>query len=135
MRSVLVAYLTPTWFAAVFLGGGCGAVLRWLLSLLFNNPEAGFQTGTFLANLIGAFIIGLAAAFFVARPNLSPEWRLLLITGILGGLTTFSTFSLEMVEHMLKGLWGQAALTLAGNLLGSLSLTMIGLLVGRKLWG
>lgn len=116
---------------AIFCGGGLGASLRWLLSLKFNQAWPSFQTGTLLANLIGCFIIGLAVAFFAFRPNLLPVVRLFLITGLLGGLTTFSTFSSEVVQLLERGHIGTGLAVVAGNLFGSLALTAAGLALGK----
>ncbi len=120
-------------FLAVFLGGGLGATCRWLLNLKFNPAGPAFQTGTWLANMAGGLLIGLALALLAARPHWPPEIRLFVITGILGGLTTFSTFSAEVVGFLERGQFGLALMTAAGNLLGSLALTAVGLAVGR-LW-
>ena len=115
----------------VFVGGGLGAVSRWTLSLYLNKAWPAVQYGTLLANLIGGFIIGVAVFFFSSRPEIAPEWRLFCITGFLGGLTTFSTFSSEVVQLLEKGHITLGLATVAANLFGSLFLTFLGLLCGR----
>ena len=82
---------------AVGLGAAIGAWLRWCLGMWLNNIHQHIPLGTLVANLGGGFIIGMATSFFFWHNNLSPEWRLFIITGFLGGLTTFSTFSAETV--------------------------------------
>ena len=120
---------------AVFAGGGIGALLRWLLSLKFNPAGGGaFPAGTVAANLAGGFLIGLLLAAFAARTGWPEEMRLLLITGFLGGLTTFSTFSGEVVQFLAQGRLGLGFLTLAASLGGSLTLTAIGLALGRLIF-
>lgn len=79
----------------IAVGASLGAWLRWLLGMKLNALFPTIPPGTVVANMVGGYIIGLAIAFFAASPTLSPEWRLLLITGFCGGLTTFSTFSAE----------------------------------------
>jgi len=119
---------------AVFAGGGAGALLRWLVALKFN-PVAGegpaLPVGTLAVNLGGGFLIGLLMAVFTARADLSEEGRLLLVTGFLGGLTTFSAFSWEIISFLAQGRFGLGFLTLAANLAGALGLTAIGLTLGR----
>ncbi|UQZ91123.1 fluoride efflux transporter CrcB [Deltaproteobacteria bacterium Smac51] len=124
----------PTQLLAVFLGGGTGAALRWFLSLKFNSNWPSVQIGTLIANLSGAFIIGLALAFFSHRLALPPEVRLFCVTGILGGLTTFSTFSSEVVQLIERGCIEAGLITIAANLVGSLLLTGAGLLIGGYLF-
>lgn len=114
-------------FIAVGLGAAMGAWLRWGLGMWLNANMSELPLGTLSANLIGGFLIGYAVAFFLHHPGLSPEWRLLIITGFLGGLTTFSTFSIETVTLLARGqyLWGAAIIT--AHLVGSLIMTMLGL--------
>lgn len=111
---------------AVAAGAGCGALGRWWLSLQLNTSLAFIPLGTLLANLLGGYFIGLALAFFAQNPNLSPEWRLFLVTGLLGGLTTFSTFSAEVFSLLQQGRYIWALLGVAGHLLGSLLMTALG---------
>jgi fluoride exporter len=114
-------------FIAVGLGAAIGAWLRWGLGLWLNSSLPELPLGTLSANLIGGFLIGYTVAFFLQHPGLSPEWRLLIITGFLGGLTTFSTFSIETVTLLARGqyLWGAAIIST--HLGGSLIMTVLGL--------
>src|SRR3954470_23467132 len=89
--------------AAVGAGAACGAWLRWGLSTWLNPRVPSFPLGTLASNLIGGYLIGLAVAYFLARADLPPHWRLFVITGFLGGLTTFSTFSAEVTELLMRG--------------------------------
>jgi len=84
-------------FLAVFGGAGFGALLRWWLGGWLNPVFPTIPLGTLAANLIGGLLVGVASAFFTHNSGLAPEWRLLVITGFMGGLTTFSTFSIEVV--------------------------------------
>ncbi|MCP1645647.1 CrcB protein [Pseudomonas citronellolis] len=113
---------------AIALGASLGALLRWILGLQLNALFPTIPPGTWAANLIGGYIIGLAVAFFAANPSLSPEWRLLLITGFCGGLTTFSTFSAETVALLQTGRLAWAVGAIAIHVLGSLLATSAGLL-------
>jgi fluoride exporter len=116
---------------AVFVGAGCGACLRWALNESLNHRLAALPLGTLAANLIGGYLVGLAVAFFAWRSELSPLWRLLLVTGFLGGLTTFSAFSAEVVEAFARGQPGWALATAAAHLLGALALTALGIATVR----
>jgi len=108
-------------FAAVGVGAALGAWLRWWLGLRLNPVFPTVPLGTLAANLIGGFLVGAAVAFFARNPQVAPEARLLVITGFLGGLTTFSTFSSEVVALIARGeyLWavGAASIHLGGSLL------------------
>jgi CrcB protein len=112
---------------AISLGASLGAVLRWQLSEHLNHRLAHLPLGTLAANWIGAYAIGLAVAYFSDAPRLSEEWRLFLITGLLGGLTTFSTFSAEVVQLLQQGRWLWAGIEVSSHLLGSLIFTLLGL--------
>lgn len=114
-------------FLAIGLGAACGAWLRWGLGLWLNPALPELPIGTLAANLIGGYLIGLAVAFFMQHPGLSPEWRLLIITGFLGGLTTFSTFSAETVTLLIRGQYAWAMGIIAAHLGGSLLMTIIGI--------
>ncbi|MEP6885326.1 MAG: fluoride efflux transporter CrcB [Gammaproteobacteria bacterium] len=119
-----------TWvrpLVAVALGGMLGCVLRWVLAVFLNRYLPAIPPGTLAANLIGCYIIGMAIAFFTAYPDIAPEWRLFVTTGFCGGLTTFSTFSAEVVMLLQSGrsLWALGAL--AAHLLGSLLMTFAGI--------
>jgi CrcB protein len=112
---------------AISLGASLGALLRWVLGTSLNSYFPEIPPGTLAANLIGGYIIGLAVAFFASWSGLSPEWRLFVITGFCGGLTTFSTFSSELVSHLQEGrpLW--ACGTAAAHLFGSVIMTFAGI--------
>ncbi|GAC1677938.1 MAG: fluoride efflux transporter CrcB [Steroidobacteraceae bacterium] len=114
-------------FTAVALGGVLGCLLRWSLALFLNRYFPAIPPGTLAANLIGCYIIGMALAFFAAYPAFAPEWRLFVTTGFCGGLTTFSTFSAEIVTLLQAGrpLWALGAV--GAHLLGSLLLTFAGM--------
>lgn len=113
---------------AVALGAALGALLRWVLGLKLNTLLPSMPPGTVVANLVGGYIIGAAIAFFANNPGIAPEWRLLIITGFCGGLTTFSTFSAEVVVLLQQGRLVWAMGTVATHLVGSLLMTMLGLL-------
>ena len=114
-------------FLAVGLGAALGAWLRWGLGLWLNPALPELPLGTLFANLIGAYLIGLAIAFFMQHPGLSPEWRLLIITGFLGGLTTFSTFSAETVTLLMRGQYAWGLAIISTHVLGSLLMTILGI--------
>ena len=115
---------------AICVGACLGALGRWQLGLWLNPPtsEAGiFPWGTLAANLIGGYLIGLCMGIFQNLPQIDPEWRLLFITGFLGALTTFSTFSIEVVGMLQQGRLLLALSTASVHLIGSLLLTYLGL--------
>jgi CrcB protein len=114
-------------FLAIGVGAALGAWLRWGLGLLLKPAMPELPLGTLTANLVGGYLIGLAVAFFMQQPGVSPEWRLFIITGFLGGLTTFSTFSAETVTLLLRGqyVWGMGII--AAHLGGSLVMTVLGI--------
>lgn len=120
-------------FAAVGIGAAVGAWLRWGLSAWLNPKAPSFPLGTLAANLIGGYVVGVAIAFFLARGDLAHEWRLFTVTGLLGGLTTFSTYSAEVVELAMRGDHGAAFLLAAAHLAGSLLLTAAGFATFRAL--
>ena len=111
---------------AICIGASLGALARWGLGL-WLTPGGLLPWGTLAANLVGGYLIGVAIAAFQAMPQLDPVWRLLLITGFLGGLTTFSSFSAEVVEFLMAGRYGLALLTAGLHVLGSLAMTVLGL--------
>ena len=121
--------------AMIAVGASLGAWLRWGLSHWLNPRIADFPLGTLSANLIGGYLVGIAVAFFSANTSLSPEWRLLAITGFLGGLTTFSTFSAEVTELLGRGEWTTGFLLAATHLVGSLLLTAAGFATFRAVAG
>jgi CrcB protein len=121
-------------FAAIGVGAALGAWTRWGLSLLLNPVFPSLPLGTLAANLTGGLLIGIVMG--LAEPlSLSLATRLLLVTGFLGGLTTFSTFSAETVGLLLKGETAWSALLVAAHLGGSLLLTGVGVLIARIVIG
>ena len=119
--------MTAYGFIAVGVGAALGAWLRWIFSVLFNATLPNLPMGTLIANLVGGYLIGVAAAFFIQHDGLSPEWRLLIITGFLGGLTTFSSFSSESVGLLTRGEYGWAGMHIAAHLAGSIVMTVLGI--------
>jgi fluoride exporter len=112
---------------AISVGAAFGALLRWQLGVRLNSLLPGLPPGTLAANLIGGYIIGVAIAYLGQAPNLAPEWRLFIITGFCGGLTTFSTFSAEVVTSLQEGRLTWALATIAVHVVGSLAMTMAGI--------
>lgn len=112
---------------AICIGASLGALARWRLSLWFNHSHAVLPWGTLLANWIGAYVIGVAVVYFQSQTQWDPAWRLAIITGFLGALTTFSTFSIEVVAMLQQGRWLLGAGTSALHLVGSLLLTWAGM--------
>jgi CrcB protein len=112
---------------AISVGAAAGALLRWQLGARLNSIFPVVPPGTLAANLIGGYIIGLAVAYLAQAPNLAPEWRLFIITGFCGGLTTFSTFSAEVVTLLQEGrlIWAMGAIAI--HVTGSLLMTLAGL--------
>jgi fluoride exporter len=113
-------------FLAIGLGASLGAWLRWGLGLWLNPIFPTVPYGTLAANLLGGYLIGLAIAFFSQHSGLPPEWRLFAITGFLGGLTTFSTFSAEVFTLISRGQPGWAMGAASLHLFGSLVCTALG---------
>ncbi|MDC9604471.1 fluoride efflux transporter CrcB [Xenorhabdus griffiniae] len=118
---------------AVFIGGGLGSVLRWLISLRLNTPASPIAVGTLTANCLGAFIIGLGLAYFNKATHLDPVWKMMLTTGFCGGLTTFSTFSAEVVHLLQVGKIGWALFSILVNIIGSLLMTILAFAMMNKL--
>ena len=112
---------------AVCVGASFGAVLRWGLGAAFNAIFPTIPPGTWLANMLGGYLIGVALAFFGDHAGLVPEWRLLIVTGFLGGLTTFSTFSAEVVTLIQEGRMVWAGIAISAHVAGSLLMTLMGL--------
>ena len=112
---------------AICAGASIGALLRWLLGLQLNRLLPALPLGTLAANLLGGYAIGLVLGWLGQHPELPPQVRLFLVTGLLGGLTTFSTFSAEVVNHLMQGRHGWAILIGVSHLAGSLVLTVLGL--------
>lgn len=111
---------------AISIGAAIGAVARWGLAL-WLTPGGMIPWGTLAANLIGGYLIGVCIAVFQAMPDLDPIWRLLLVTGFLGGLTTFSSFSAEVVLYMTEARYGLAFFTATVHMAGSFLMTFVGL--------
>jgi CrcB protein len=120
-------------WAAVGVGAAIGAWLRWGLTLWLASFHSHVQLGTLAANLAGGYLIGLALAFFSAYPGLSPEWRLFAITGFLGGLTTFSSFSGESMVLLQRGHYSWALAHAAVHLVGSIGCCIAGYATWRAL--
>jgi CrcB protein len=119
--------------AAVAIGAVLGAWLRWGLAYWLNPRVEQLPLGTLAANLVGGYLIGIALAMFAAHPAVPPFWRLLIVTGFLGGLTTFSTFSAESVALIGGGAWAAAFAHAALHLVGSLVATAAGIATVRLL--
>jgi len=100
---------------------------------LAQSRQPGSSGGTLIANIGGGYMVGIAVAFFSANASMAPEWRLACITGFLGALTTFSTFSAESVELLLAGRYGAAVLHSGAHLFGSIAATFLGILSYRAL--
>jgi len=122
-------------FAAVGIGAALGAWLRWGFQTWLNPRMPLFPLGTLAANLVGGYLVGLAVAYFMARHDLPHEARLFIVTGFLGGLTTFSSYSAEVVELVMRGDFALGALLAAAHLAGSLVLTWAGFATFRLLAG
>ncbi len=118
-------------FLAVGIGAALGAWARWGLSLSLNNWLPNLPLGTLIANVVGGFLMGIAIGVFSMNQNISPEVRLLITTGFLGGLTTFSTFSAESVDLFSRGEFGWASLHLFSHVAASLLMTVLGLVTVR----
>ncbi len=119
--------MTATGMLAVAVGAVLGAWLRWVLGVLLNASFIHLPPGTLAANLIGGYIIGAAVMFFSHAGGLAPEWRLFVITGFCGGLTTFSTFSAEIAALLQMGRLGAFALAILAHVGGSLVMTLLGM--------
>jgi len=112
---------------AISLGSASGGLLRWSLGARLNSLFPDIPPGTLTANLIGGYVAGVAVAYFAQAPDIAPEWRLLIITGFCGGLTTFSTFSAEVVTLLQQGRLTLAMGAIAIHVSGSLLMTLAGL--------
>lgn len=112
---------------AICIGASIGALSRWGLGLWLSHSGAVLPWGTLAANLIGGYLIGVSVAFFQTMPQLDPAWRLAIITGFLGGLTTFSSFSAEVVAMLQQERYALALGTAALHVCGSLLLTIAGI--------
>lgn len=117
-------------FQSIFLvsaGAAIGASLRWGLGLWLNSLFSSLAFGTLVANFIGCFLMGILLAAFWTFPQFSPEWRLFLVTGFLGALTTFSSFSGEVIELFFKEEWDNGLFVLVSHLVGCLIFTVLGI--------
>jgi len=123
----------PSSFLAVGVGAAIGAWLRWGLGASLNASFPTLPMGTLVANLFGGYLVGLSIGFFSQHPGLSPDIRLFIITGFLGGLTTFSTFSAEAVGLMSRGEYAWAVVHTGMHLFGSLILTWLGMLTVKAI--
>ncbi|MCP5325808.1 MAG: fluoride efflux transporter CrcB [Oceanospirillaceae bacterium] len=120
---------------AIALGGAFGAVARaFIAGWMQKSLGAGFPFGTLAVNFIGSFVIGFLFVLLVERLNMPGYWRELLVVGFLGALTTFSTFSLEIVNFLQHGQWHIALVYLLASLIGCFTLTWLGLTVGRVIF-
>ncbi|UUZ67524.1 fluoride efflux transporter CrcB [Polaromonas sp. P2-4] len=112
---------------AICIGACVGALARWRLGLWLNNPGSMIPWGTLAANLLGGYLVGVCVATFQSLPQMDPLWRLLLITGFLGALTTFSTFSAEIIAMLENERYAMALGMASLHLFGSLLLTVAGI--------
>ena len=111
---------------AIVIGGSVGCIIRWQLGVRLNNLFPFLPPGTLIVNLAGGFIIGAAMAWFLRHPYLDPTWRLLVMTGLCGGMTTFSTFSLEVFSQLQSGNYVWAFISLILHVTGSILMTALG---------
>jgi fluoride exporter len=112
---------------AISVGASLGALLLWFLGTKLNALFPSIPPGTLTANLVGGYLVGVAVAYFSSHPSLPPEWRLLIVTGFLGGLTTFSTFSVEVVAQLMAGRMMWALSAIAVHVAGSIGMTLLGI--------
>ena len=117
---------------AIGVGATLGALLRWLLSVQLNGAFPALPLGTLASNLVGGYLVGVAVATLAQHPALPPQWRLFIVTGFLGGLTTFSTFSAEVVSHLMEGRVGWGLAVVATHVIGSVAMTLLG--IGTVAW-
>ncbi|NQV97580.1 MAG: fluoride efflux transporter CrcB [Acidimicrobiaceae bacterium] len=117
----------PMSIIAICVGACAGALSRWGLAVALNSRTPNMPLGTLMANVIGGFLVGIAVAVFANNPGFSSEWKLLVITGFLGSLTTFSTFSAEVTDLIQNGRLQLAMLSISAHVGGSLAATMLGL--------
>ena len=122
-------------FIAVAGGAALGGLLRWGLGISLNPIFPTIPLGTLTANVAGGFLMGIAVQVFTTHASYSQELRLALTTGFLGGFTTFSTFSAEVVDLILKRLYGWGLVLVGAHVVGSLVLTVVGLVIARLILG
>jgi fluoride exporter len=127
--------MTGAGFLAVGVGAALGAWLRWMLNIGLNTVLPNLALGTLAANLIGGYLIGVAIEYFFQQGAIPLELRLFVITGFLGGLTTFSSFSAEGAELLMRAQYGWAALMISSHLIGSIAMTFLGIFTVRALAG
>jgi CrcB protein len=120
-----------TSIVVIVIGGSLGCLLRWYFAVQLNGQFPNLPPGTLTANLVGGYLIGVAMAVFIAYPDLSPLWKLLIVTGFLGGLTTFSSFSAEVVTALMSGRAMWAIATIAVHVIGGVTMTILGVLTVR----
>jgi CrcB protein len=120
-------------FLAVGCGAALGAWLSWIFGIVLNPLFSSILLGTLAANIIGGYLIGVAVEYFSMHDRLPPEWRLFVIVGFLGGLTTFSSFSAEAVKLLADRDYFWSFVLVAGHLLGSLAMTWLGIFTVRAL--
>ncbi len=125
--------MSATGFLAVGIGAALGAWLRWVLGIALNPLFPTVPMGTLVANLTGGYLIGMAVEYFTQHAGLPPEARLFIITGFLGGLTTFSTFSAEAVALLARAQYAWGAVLIGSHLLGSLFATVLGIMTVKAL--
>ena len=111
---------------AIMVGGAVGCVIRWFFGVKLNSFFPSLPPGTLVVNLLGAFIIGAAVAYFLRHPHLDLAWKLLIVTGLCGGLTTFSTFSVEIFTLLQAGNFGWALASVFAHVTGSVLMTAAG---------
>jgi fluoride exporter len=118
---------------AVGIGAALGAWLRWILGIALNPVYPTVPLGTLMANILGGYLIGISVEYFAQHAGLPPEARLLIITGFLGGLTTFSTFSAEAVTLLMRAQYGWASLLIGAHVAGSIVATVLGIMTVKAL--
>ncbi|MGV8898206.1 MAG: fluoride efflux transporter CrcB [Burkholderiaceae bacterium] len=118
--------------AAISAGASLGALLRWRLGVALNAIWPNLPLGTLVANLLGGLLIGIASEVLISRTAIPPEWRLAIITGFLGGLTTFSTFSLEVSTQLQQGRIVNATIEILAHVVGSVLLTIVGIVIAQQ---
>lgn len=114
---------------AVIIGGSVGCTLRWLLSTRFNSLFPNLPPCTLVVNLLAGLIIGTALAYFLRQPHLDPFWKLMITTGLCGGLSTFSTFSVEVFALLQAGNYIWALTSVLVHVIGSLIVTALGFFI------
>ena len=129
--------ITSLNFLVIGIGAAFGAWVRWLLGMALNPLFIALPLGTLAANVIGGYLVGVAVGIFHLNTHFPLAWKLFVITGFLGGLTTFSTFSAEVVERLLAGQPALAIGLASVHLVGSLTATYLGLLTvgATRIWG